>query len=290
MGLPPSPDGRGAMSDLGIRVVRTGVDGIALPLVEGPGRMDALVWTGMGAVHRAMHRVALEPGGRTVRLHHRRSEAVYFVVRGTGLAVEDGRTITHPLRAGMMFHVAPETAYRIQTATGPLVCVGGPCPPDQEMYAGITARRRPEWHEGDPRSEPVRGGAEPSRGNGIRVFDVDRDGVAMPLISRDARMVVWPGVGARTASMNYVILEPEEANKPHQHPLSEDTIYVLEGEGAVENQTLGKTHPIEAECVLHVPPTVVHAVRAHTRMVSVGGPCPPDLDFLRACGVRWDDP
>jgi quercetin dioxygenase-like cupin family protein len=282
------------MSDLEIRVVRSEVDGVALPLVEGPGRMDALVWTGMGAVHRTMHRVGLERGARTMRLHHRGSEAVYFVVRGTGLAVEDGRTITHAVRAGMMFHVAPGTPYRIQAATGPFVCVGGPCPPDEEMYDGISKRPRPELPDRDARSGPVRAGREPPQGdgagNGIRVFDVERDGVAMPLISRDARMVVWPGVGARTAPMNYVILEPEEANTPHRHPVSEDTIYVLEGEGAVENQTLNKTHPIKGECVLHVPPAVVHAVRAHTRMVSVGGPCPPDLDFLRACGIRWDGP
>jgi len=123
----------------------------------------------------------------------------------------------------------------------------------------------------------------------IRVFDVHRDGVPMPLISRDARMVVWPGVGARSASMNYVILEPDEANKPHQHPTSEDTIYVLEGQGTVENRTLGTTHRVEGECVLHIPPTAMHTVRAHTRMVSVGGPCPPDLDFLRACGIRWTE-
>jgi len=282
------------MNSLEIRVLRSGADGVALPLVEGPGRMDALVWTGMGAVHRAMHRTALERGGRTVRLHHRGSEAVYFVVRGNGLAVEGDRTTAHQLRAGMMFHVATGTPYLIQAATEPLVCVGGPCPPDEDLYGGIPGWPRRESHGRDPRSGPAHAEPDPPRGdgsgNGVRVFDVDRDGVAMPLISRDARMVVWPGVGARTAPMNYVILEPEEANKPHQHPVSEDTIYVLEGEGTVENQTLNKTHPIKAECVLHIPPTVVHAVRAHTRMVSVGGPCPPDLDFLRACGVRWEEP
>jgi len=275
------------MSGLEIRVVRADVDGVALPLVEGPGRMDALVWTGMGAVHRAMHRTALERGGRTVRLCHRRSEAVYFVVRGRGVAVEGNGAAVHPLRAGMMLHVAAGTPYMIQTETEPLVCVGGPCPPDEELYQEIPGRPRLGSHAREARSEPARAGHAP--GHGLRVFDVERDGVAMPLISRDARMVVWPGVGARTAPMNYVILESDESNTPHQHSASEDTIYVLEGEGTVENRTLNKTHPIQGECVLHIPPTVVHAVRARTRMVSVGGPCPPDLDFLRACGVRWGE-
>jgi quercetin dioxygenase-like cupin family protein len=269
------------MSDLEIRVIRADVDGVALPLVEGPGRMDALVWPGMGAVHRAMHRTALEPSGRTVRLCHRESEAVYFVVRGRGVAIEGDGTSVHPLRAGMMVHVAAGTPYLIQTETEPLVCVGGPCPPDEELYRAGPERPRLGLPEREARS------VQANAGPGLRVFDVDRDGVAMPLISRDARMVVWPGVGARTAPMNYVILESDEGNTPHQHPVSEDTIYVLEGEGTVENQTLNETHLIQRECVLHIPPTVVHAVRARTRMVSVGGPCPPDLDFLRACGVRW---
>jgi len=275
------------MRSLEIRVVQADVDGVALPFVEGPGRMDALVWTGMGAVHRAMHRTALERGGRTVRLCHRGSEAVYFVVRGRGVAVEGDGAAVYPLRAGMMLHVAAGTPYRIQTETEPLVYVGGPCPPDEELYHAILGRPRLGSDGREARSEPARAGHAP--GHGLRVFDVDRDGVAMPLISRDARMVVWPGVGARTAPMNYVILESDEANTPHQHPASEDTIYVLEGEGTVENQTLNKTHPIKGECVLHIPPTVVHAVRARSRMVSVGGPCPPDLDFLRACGVHWGE-
>ena len=45
----------------------------------------------------------------------------------------------------------------------------------------------------------------------IRVFDPTREGVAVPMISRQARLVAWPGTGARQAQMNYVILEPRES-------------------------------------------------------------------------------
>src|SRR6267154_4668181 len=67
----------------------------------------------------------------------------------------------------------------------------------------------------------------------IRVFHRDTPSLKLPLISKDARFVVWPGEGAWTANMNYVRLEPGEANKPHVHTLSEDTIFILEGEGTI---------------------------------------------------------
>lgn len=119
----------------------------------------------------------------------------------------------------------------------------------------------------------------------VRIFDASRDGVPLPLIARHARLIVWPGVGARVASMNRVILEPGEANVPHTHTESEDTIFVLEGRGTVRDFTNDVVLPVEAGCVIHVPEGIQHAVAAETRMISVGGPCPPDLAMLRATGV-----
>ena len=63
----------------------------------------------------------------------------------------------------------------------------------------------------------------------IRVFHSDKPDLMLPIIAKDARLVVWPGVGAQTANMNYVRMEPGEANVPHIHAESEDTIYILEG-------------------------------------------------------------
>ncbi len=120
----------------------------------------------------------------------------------------------------------------------------------------------------------------------IRVFDPAREGVAVPMISRQARLVAWPGVGARQAQMNYVVLEPREANVPHRHEQSEDTIFVVEGRGIVTNTDNGGVQPVEAGCIVHVPVGVGHAVTAQTRMVSVGGPCPPDEAMMRQLGLR----
>ena len=119
----------------------------------------------------------------------------------------------------------------------------------------------------------------------VRVFDAAKDGVPLPLISRNARLIVWPGSGANFASMNKVILEPGEANVPHTHAESEDTIFVVEGRGSVRDFDNDLVLPVDADCVIHVPEGIKHAVSAETRMLSVGGPCPPDLAMLRATGV-----
>lgn len=121
----------------------------------------------------------------------------------------------------------------------------------------------------------------------IRVFHRDRPDRMLPIISRDARLIVWPGVGAMTANMNYVRLEPGEANVPHIHPESEDTIFILSGEGTVDDHDNGVTLEFHANQAIHVPVGVKHAVKADrgVEVISTGGPCPADYRMLRAVGA-----
>lgn len=126
----------------------------------------------------------------------------------------------------------------------------------------------------------------------IRVFHKDRPDRMLPVIADDARLVVWPGVDALTANMNYVRMAPGEANTPHRHAESEDTIYILEGEGTVRDFDNDRTLDFRAGDVIHVAPGVKHAVAADkgTRVVSVGGPCPADYAMLRAVGALPEKP
>jgi quercetin dioxygenase-like cupin family protein len=125
----------------------------------------------------------------------------------------------------------------------------------------------------------------------IRIFHRDHPTLRLPLISRDARFVVWPGVGAWRANMNYVVLEPGEANVPHIHTISEDTIFILEGEGTIRDFTNNLELPFHAGCAVHVPVGVKHAVAADrgVKIVSVGGPCPADVPLLKAAGALAAD-
>jgi quercetin dioxygenase-like cupin family protein len=118
----------------------------------------------------------------------------------------------------------------------------------------------------------------------IKVFHRDNPDRLLPMISKDARLVVWKGVGSDTANMNYVVLESGEANTPHSHSDSEDTIHILEGRGSVIDLDSDKVLDFEAGDTVHVPIGVRHAVRADrdSKIVSVGGPSPADMYLLKA--------
>jgi quercetin dioxygenase-like cupin family protein len=125
----------------------------------------------------------------------------------------------------------------------------------------------------------------------IRIFHRDHPSLRLPLISKDARFVVWPGIGAWHANMNYVVLEPGEANVPHIHSISEDTIFILEGKGTIRDYTNNIELPFHAGCAVHVPVGVKHAVAADrgVTVVSVGGPSPADVPLLKAVGALLPD-
>jgi quercetin dioxygenase-like cupin family protein len=124
----------------------------------------------------------------------------------------------------------------------------------------------------------------------IRVFHRDNPDLMLPMISKHARLVVWPGVGAHTANMAYVRMEPGERNMPHVHAESEDAIFVLEGEGTVTDFDHDRRLEFTHGQVIHVPVGARHAVAADrgSTIVSVGGPCPADLAMLRAVGALPD--
>jgi mannose-6-phosphate isomerase-like protein (cupin superfamily) len=109
-------------------------DGPLLPILDGPGEVRAVIWPGMGATHRSIHRYRIEPGAGTIPLQHP-GEAVFFVREGEGEVEEPDSGDVHPLRASEIVHVGPGTRYRFRcTGPVPLVLLGGPAPPDPAMY------------------------------------------------------------------------------------------------------------------------------------------------------------
>jgi len=242
-------------------VVLPSAHGRPIDLLAGPGAAHIVVGPHMGAQHRSMCRLELEPGSSTRTLRHP-SEAVWYVVSGRGEALREGADPLS-LEPGAMVHVAPAATYALRAADADaLVVVGGPSPPDPGL--------------GGAADDVADSGGE------VRLFHRDRPSRRLPIISSDARLVVWPGVGAHTANMNYVRLEPGEENKPHRHPASEDTIVILAGRGSVDDLTNGETHEFEAGDVIHIPIGLEHRVKADRGegVVSVGGPCPPDTAML----------
>lgn len=104
-----------------------------LALVEGEGEARALVWPGVGAHLRSLHRITLGPGSQTVRQQHP-MEAVYYLVSGAATAEDEQTRDTHPLRVGSMALIDPGTPYRFVAGSKGAELVGGPCPADPALY------------------------------------------------------------------------------------------------------------------------------------------------------------
>jgi quercetin dioxygenase-like cupin family protein len=126
--LPDSPDVPRV-----VQVIPDDPDLAPLPIVEDGGRAWAVVWPGVGAHLRSMHRISLIPTGSTVPMRHP-MEATYYVLAGT-VEVDDLESRTrHVLVAGSMALIDPGTSYRMIAGPGGCEVVGGPCPPDPGLY------------------------------------------------------------------------------------------------------------------------------------------------------------
>ena len=121
-----------ALSDT-VRVLSSGPQCPGLALVEGAGAAHAIVWPGVGAKLRSMHRITLGSRSRTVGQSHS-MEAVYYVIAGSGSVAAPSCGAGQPLVVGSMVHVEPGTAYQFKADASGLELVGGPCPADPALY------------------------------------------------------------------------------------------------------------------------------------------------------------
>lgn len=110
--------------------------GPELALVATGGTARAIVWPGMGAELRSLHRLELEGGGETVSQRHP-SDAVYYVAAGSGQAIEATAGDRQALREGSMVHIDAGTPYVLRAGDGGMVLLGGPAPADPTLYEGL---------------------------------------------------------------------------------------------------------------------------------------------------------
>lgn len=128
------------MSDALGEVAVVGVeDGPELEILAGSGTVRAVIWPGMGAKLRSMHRISLAAGSRTIELRHP-SDAVYYVIGGSGEARDGDAAASEPLVTGSMVHVDRGTAYELVAGDGGMELVGGPAPADASLYNAAPAR------------------------------------------------------------------------------------------------------------------------------------------------------
>lgn len=116
-----------------VQVLTANEAGPELDIVERGGAARAVVWPGTGAVHRSMHVISLDEGGRTTALTHP-SDAVYHLCSGAASVTDPNTGQSHRLVVGSMFHVDAGTAYRVEATAAGTMLIGGPCPPDPALY------------------------------------------------------------------------------------------------------------------------------------------------------------
>jgi quercetin dioxygenase-like cupin family protein len=118
----------------------------------------------------------------------------------------------------------------------------------------------------------------------IRILDVNKDYVEIPLLKggKKAKAIVHPGMGAKYASLNYVVMEPGDENILHVHKDSDDVIYIIQGEGVIADGE-GNESKFKKGDVIFIPAGTPHAVKARGKKpyIGIGGPQPPDQAMFR---------
>lgn len=110
--------------------------GPELAIVAAGGNARAIVWPGMGAELRSLHRISLEAGGETIELSHP-GEAVYYVLAGEGEVVDGAEGKVEKLVEGAMVHVGGGTPYLLRAGDSGMELVGGPAPADHALYESL---------------------------------------------------------------------------------------------------------------------------------------------------------
>lgn len=86
----------------------------------------------------------------------------------------------------------------------------------------------------------------------------ENDIIAHKLVGRDRKHIIGPDIlGAKTMCFGTAVFHPNgEAAPPHSHPLEEEIMYVVEGEGEIIIN--GMPNPLKPGICIYVPPTAKH--------------------------------
>jgi len=119
-----------------VRVIDSAVNCPELSLVEGQGKAKVVLWTGNGAQFRSIQVFNLHAGDRLVPLQHK-SDCVYYIVEGAGIIKNLANNEELSLIEGSIVHIDANDGYRIIAGEKGIRFLGGPCPPDEALYATL---------------------------------------------------------------------------------------------------------------------------------------------------------
>jgi quercetin dioxygenase-like cupin family protein len=102
-----------------------------------------------------------------------------------------------------------------------------------------------------------------------------KEGIKFPMGDGHTTKVIYPEMGAKNITLNYIAFGPGQEFPQHDHGESEDVFVILEGSGVLKQGE--EERPIEAGDVVHVPAGEMHGTVAGPQgMVCVSCQAPPD--------------
>lgn len=113
----------------------------------------------------------------------------------------------------------------------------------------------------------------------VRVVDSAVDCPSLPIIQGkgNAKVVIWPGNGARYRTFQVLDLEDGDRTADLSHP-TDSVYYVAEGAGVVANPASGERWPLAEGAMVHIDRGDAYRFEAEgpAGMTLLGGPCPAD--------------
>ena len=109
-----------------------------IPMIDGIGNAKVVIWPGMGARYRTFQMIELGENSKTVRLCHPASDAAYYVLKGKGSVLDISTGQSQELSEGGMVHIDANDRYQFVASDSGMSLLGGPCPADASLYAGLT--------------------------------------------------------------------------------------------------------------------------------------------------------
>jgi gentisate 1,2-dioxygenase len=279
-------------------------------------RTRLVAWPGMGILMGSIHVLTLAPGDTSSMYQYEQAEEMLICLKGSGEVYVRDKWVS--IAPGDVAYVPDNVPHGVRNPRGnsaDFVLVSQITPPQIFLYepAGYfdiktqsfrldeiqrAAQRTPpgnlstandmRYREDHPevrawnltRDDVRRGGA---------LFNVFRGapygGIGVPM-----RIVLYPGSGTRTAGLHCGIIPPNGEADVHRHPVSDDTVFVIEGAtvGHLEGDWVD-IQPLEAPMA---PCPVAHGGRPSPDGKSafvIGLGAPPQLDVYMKSEAMFRD-
>jgi uncharacterized cupin superfamily protein len=237
-------------------------------------------WTNLGraagSVGVGVHLIRVAPGEIPTPEHvHPVEEEIFYILEGSGLSRQDGKT--YEIRAGdCIVHVAAAEAHTLRAGDDGLVALAfghrmrtpGAYLPNANRYwlypTWTEVAQEPQPYEAEPELEWPEPSPRPP--NIVNVDEIDREG---------GRELAGTA-GSMRSGLNWIHLDPgRRGPPPHCHSAEEEIFVVLDGDGILElwptpgTQRLHpgfefQEHPLRLGHVVSRPPgtRIAHSLRA----------------------------